>query len=104
MGKWSGGSDAFVYLGFRPKWLLIKANTAGYDWLLFDSTRSSYNLVDDWLFPNLSDAEVQNNTVNNLDFLSNGFKIKGTSGYFGTAVDMLYVAFAEHPFAYARAR
>jgi hypothetical protein len=104
MGKWSGGSDAFVYLGFRPKWLLIKANTAGYDWLLFDSTRSSYNLVDDWLFPNLSDAEVQNNTVNNLDFLSNGFKIKGTSGYLGTAVDMLYVAFAESPFQYARAR
>ena len=104
MGKWSGGSDAFVYLGFRPKWLLIKANTAGYDWLLFDSTRSSYNLVDDWLSPNLSAAETQNNTVNNLDFLSNGFKIKGTGGYLGTAVDMFYIAFAEHPFAYARAR
>ena len=103
-GKWTGGSDAFVYLGFRPRFLLIKANANGYDWLLFDSERSTFNLVDDWLSPNLSAAEVQNNTVNNLDFLSNGFKIKGTGGYLGASVDMLYAAFAEHPFKYSRAR
>ena len=102
-GKWTGGSDAFVYLGFRPKFLLIKANASGNDWLLFDSERSTFNSVDDWLTPNSGAAETQNNPVNYLDFLSNGFKIKGTSGYFGASVDMIYVAFASHPFKTARA-
>jgi len=104
IGKWSGGSDAFVYLGFRPRWLLIKADAASHDWMIFDTSRSPFNVADDWLSPNIANAEQQNNAVNFLDIVSNGFKIKGTGGYFGTAADMLYVAFAESPFNYSRAR
>ena len=39
------------------------------------------------------------------DLLSNGFKIRGTSGEQNTSGNVyLYAAFAEHPFKTARAR
>ena len=71
-------------------------------WLLYDSERNIYNVVGAFLQPNASDAEVAAAAV---DFLSNGFKIRINSSYInGSTYNYIYAAFAEHPFATARAR
>ena len=87
-----------------PKWLLYKrtdaADTVG--WILTDAARNTFNVIDDYLAPNVSSAE---GTTPIVDFLSNGFKLR-ISGNDGNASNgnYIYAAFAEHPFQNARAR
>jgi len=97
----NGSSDGtFVYLGFKPAWVMIKGadNSAGAtpDWRIRDNKRSTYNTVQDVLYANSSSATI---TEDDHDFLSNGFKVR-TSGaennYSGDRY--IYMAFAENPF------
>jgi hypothetical protein len=76
------------------------------DWVLYDSKRNTYNTIDDWLYPNLSNAEQLNDAYNNIDFVSNGFKIRGLPGTYtnSNGATYIYAAFAENPFKYALAR
>ena len=96
----------FIYLGFRPAWVLIKRTDTGGDyWNLMDSKRDTVNVTNatNRLYPNsINNDEVGNVTV---DFLSNGFKIRDTnSNNNGTNMTYVYAAFAESPFKYARGR
>jgi hypothetical protein len=102
----TGTSDgSFIFLGFRPKWFLLKPSTAADGWRLFDSVRNTYNYVDLQLSPSSSNAEADGDTDYAIDFLSNGVKIRaGNSGINGSGVTFIYAAFAENPFQYARAR
>lgn len=98
----NGSADGtYVNLGFRPAWLLIKrTDSAGYDWLVYDNKRQvEYNVVDDFLKPNLSDAETTGNAGQSLDFLSNGIKFRGT-GASSNASGGTYIGFAiaQNPF------
>ena len=106
-GSYTGNGSAdgpFVYLGFRPKWILFRYNASPHDWRIMDTSRNTYNTANSQLYPNNSDAEITN-SLHQVDYLSNGFKVvtggtpMNTSG--GT---YLYAAFAESPFAYSRAR
>jgi hypothetical protein len=106
VGNGSGSDGPFVYTGMRPKFLLIKRTDAsGYPWVIVDSLRDGYNLTYKWLEPNSSSAEQTAQPVADVDFLSNGFKLKGngntTNQSSGTYV---FASFAENPFQYARAR
>lgn len=105
-GNGTSGDGPFVYLGFRPAWLLIKMTSSSNDWVLYDSKRNTYNTIDDWLYPNLSNAEQLNDAYNNIDFVSNGFKIRGLPGTYtnSNGATYIYAAFAENPFKYALAR
>jgi hypothetical protein len=100
----NGSTDGpFVYLGFRPRFVLFKTITDGTtSWLMMDSSRSVYNLQGANLFPNLANAE---GTTGVVDFLSNGFKPRindlSVNGSGGTYI---YAAFAENPFNYSLAR
>jgi len=101
-GSYTGNSSSdgsFVYLGFRPSWLLVKRyNTTG-AWFLMDAARNTYNVVDDFLYPNSSDSENSGSFGEAIDFLSNGFKCRTTSGFLnGSGDSYIYAAFAEHPF------
>jgi len=103
----NGSSDGpFVYTGFKVGWLLIKnATTNGEVWNLYDSRRDEYNVATHRLLPNDSGAESTTLSPRYKDLLSNGFKIRGTSGEQNTSGDTyIYAAFAENPFKYARAR
>jgi len=114
VGDNAATSDSnFVYLGFRPRFLMIKCSSSssyGY-WHMFDSARDTYNVAYNRLAANSSSAENSYgwgpNTANSVvDFLSNGFKIRtsGTDGI-NRAQTYIYAAFAENPFALnARAR
>ena len=109
-GSYSGNNNAngpFIFTGFRPAWLLIKRKNGSANWYLVDNARDPDNDVHKYLKPNTNSAEIDTNsesTKNNLDFLSNGFKLRGTEISTNASQDYIYAAFAEHPFKTARAR
>jgi hypothetical protein len=96
-------NGVFVYLGFRPKFVMVKrTNTTG-EWLINDSSRDTYNPEILYLQPNLSSAE---GTLNpSLDFLSNGFKFRTTNAnYNASGGTYIVMAYAENPFKNSNAR
>jgi hypothetical protein len=101
----TGSGGEFVYLGFRPAMIIFKCDAASTQWLIFDSVRATFNLIDDVvLSPSSSQSEGFSSGME-LDFLSNGFKIKGSNNdisYSGQT--HIYMAFAEAPFKFALAR
>ena len=107
-GSYTGNGSAdgpFVYLGFRPRWFLVKrTDTAGYDWQIEDTSREPYNSSNrNVLFPDLSIAEIVD--AYPTDILSNGFKIRNTgTGNNASGGTYIYAAFAENPFKNALAR
>ena len=100
------GDGAFVYLGFRPRWIMIKG-TGTDSWIIHDTARNTYNFVGNRLWANLSDQEASS-TVFGIDMLSNGFKTRVNNadqgGWNVSGQTYIYAAFAEHPFSSARAR
>ena len=81
-GKYSGNgvSDGnFVWLGFKPAWLLVKANNSA-NWYLCDTARSPINPLTTFFHPDRTDADYSN-FGRGFDFLSNGFKVRQESGY-----------------------
>ena len=92
----SNTDGPFVYLGFRPALVIGKCASDTNDWFMFDNKRSTFNPVDDSLYPNTNAAE---NTNHIIDFLSNGFKIRDSDGTVNsTGNTYVYMAFAEAPF------
>ena len=100
----NGSSDGtFVYTGFRPAYLLMKVTNTASDWHVMDSARDVDNVVQFPIDPNSSSAEYGAN--DRFDFLSNGFKLRQTSGSFnGNGNTYIYLAFAENPFKHTNAR
>ena len=115
MGKWQNNNSTdgtFVYLGFRPRFILLKNYDNAESWYIWDSVRQTYNVPppsNNWLSPNLSNSEAANSaTTVAIDGLSNGFKIRTTNPAtgeisFGTR-NYIYMAFAENPFKNSLAR
>jgi hypothetical protein len=112
-GSYTGNGSAdgvFVYLGFRPRWLLIKRTDSTGGWNLYDSTRNPYNVADLILQPNNSNAEASGITFPSaIDFLSNGFKTRNYDATYGPNINAnggtyIYAAFAENPTKFALAR
>ena len=94
---------AFIYLGFRPAWAMIK-RTAGNGWAIQDSARSTFNPVNNLLQANESNTEYTTDVK--MDFVSNGIKMRNDSGFFNHVAgnSFIYMAFAEAPFKYANGR
>jgi hypothetical protein len=69
---------AYVHLGFKPALVIFKVLSDPNDgWSMIDNKRSPSNLMNDDLYANSTAAEVTN--ANNIDFLSNGFKCRGST-------------------------
>jgi len=92
-------SGPYVYLGFRPNWVLVKGNSFAGNWNLFDIRRPGYNTTNDRLFPNLADAETDGSSSNNqIDIVSNGFILSGSNvDTNASGSTYIYMAFAEQP-------
>ena len=103
----NGSTDGtFVFTGFRPAFILWKSSTqTATNWVMVDNKRDTFNVVDAYLL-----ADVGNNVsgaegdLDLVDFLSNGFKLRQVSGNNESGQTIIYLAFAESPFKYARAR
>jgi hypothetical protein len=100
-GSYVGNSSTdgtFVYLGFKPAWVLIKETGTGtQDWNMNTGKINGYNVQDDYLAPNEAAAEVDGGGLK-LDMLSNGFKLRANAQGVNTAYTYIYMAFAESPF------
>jgi len=93
----------FVYTGFRPKFILIKSSSAATtNWAMYNSIVNTSNPVINELLANSS--AIENTTGTDLDFLSNGFKLRSTNADINTsAATYIYAAFGEFPLKYANA-
>ena len=85
---------------------MIKRSSGIANWFICDTSRDTYNVSQNRLFPSVSNAEATSPVE--YDILSNGFKIRvdgatdvGTNGNGDTYI---YAAFAENPFKYSLAR
>ncbi len=105
-GKYTGNGSTdgvFVYLGFRPKYLMIKTTNQVNEWIVVDSARATSNVIGNYLLASTSAAEDSGYTL--VDFVSNGFKMRNSfGGWNGSGENLIYMAFAENPFKNALAR
>ena len=95
-GSYTGNGNAdgtFVYTGFKPAWVMVKATDGTANWDI-TTAAISQNQIDERLRANLANAEESSGYV---DFLSNGFKMRNTNGSQNNG-SYIYMAFAEHPF------
>ena len=99
-GSFQGNNDpngSFCFLGFKPSLVLIKATTlANGSWVMMDSTRNPTNPANLSLFANLPDTATPN--VVQIDFLSNGMKMRNVTSSHNQASGYVYAAWAENPF------
>jgi len=106
--KGNGNSDGtFIYTGFRPAYVQAKKYSGTDAYIVFDATRDPHNLGHHR--NSAAEAYAETTSVNSassqLDIYSNGFKWRGSSNDTnGNGDDYLYLAFAESPFKYSRAR
>ena len=103
-GRYKGNNNNdgnYVYLGFRPAWVMVKDSASGQSWHIIDSVRETFNDGDAaHLRANDDDSEAQtksNRGTAAIDFLSNGFKVRSDGSLLNGTGDMLYFAFAEAP-------
>jgi hypothetical protein len=96
----NGSADGpFVYTGFGPSYILIKSTTGLESWSVLDGTRQPVNPNSTRLVTNSSAIETTGST-SDVDFLSNGFKVRGTiTTHNGSGRVYTYLAFACNPFA-----
>jgi hypothetical protein len=98
----NGSTDGpFVYTGMRPRWVMIKRTDTTGDWVIWDTSRNTYNAAQNGLYPNLSVAEGNSYFI---DVLSNGFKLRMSTIMNVSSGTYIYAAFAENPFNYSLAR
>jgi len=107
IGSYTGNGAAdgpFVYLGFRPAWLLVKRAGTSASWYLHDAKRNSFNPVDREITINTNAAEFESG-LDPYDFLANGIKINDNNNAWNAAANLyVYAAFAQDPFKTTRAR
>ena len=107
IGSFVGNSSSdgtFVNLGFRPAWVMIKSTSSGTNWSIFDNKRLGYN-VDNNIMRIGANESSQEQTDDDVDFVSNGLKFRRSSTNFNNSSHTyIYLAFAEAPFKFANGR
>ena len=100
-GSYKGNGNVngnFVYLGFKPAYFMIKRKGVASHFTLFDNKRATFNEVTACFEANTSAAEQINTGYNDVDFLSNGVKIREDNGDINTnGGHYVYWAWAEAP-------
>jgi hypothetical protein len=94
-GVYTGNNSTngtFIYTGFKPTWGLFKNKSIAGNWILYDVKRDPHNVMNTRLFPDTSNAD---DTGNNIDFLSNGFKHRTTGSGTNGSHNYVYLAFGQ---------
>ena len=104
-GSYTGNGVAnngpFVYLGFKPAFVIIKSLAATGAHYLWDVKRSNLTLVRMYQTLNAAEADAEtSNTIMTIDALSNGFMVMNSGSNNGTnqsGTKYVYYAWAENP-------
>jgi len=90
----------YIYLGFRPRLVVIKNIDSAQDWIVMDTARETRNpLGEKVLAWNDDYAEFDPSTVN-LDVTSSGFKIRGNDTKINSSATFIYLCWGDVPFKY----
>ena len=102
----NSNDGTFVYTGFRPAFIWIKDYDSANQWRTYDAKNDPYNPASHWMVLDDNSARNTSDTTSDVDFLSNGFKLRGdASTVNGTAGNRyMYMAWASDPFKYGVAR
>ena len=102
IGSYQGnGSDdgPMIYTGHSVAWVMTKRADGAEDWSIVDNARSISNPAYQNLRPNQANGEGAGIGSNDIDFLSNGFKLRNSTNRFnGSGSTYIYAAFASCPF------
>jgi len=92
----NGNADGpFIYTGFKPAFVMIKAKGQTEQWYIMDNKRPGYNTNNYYLKANASDAEGTSTTLA-MSLLSNGFKINNNDSSMNTnGQGYIYMAFGQ---------
>jgi len=104
-GTYEGNSSSdgtFVYTGFKPAWLLVKAASGSQtpqnqSWPIWDNKRSSSggnNENSYKLYANATDAEATS-AIAQVDLVSNGFKFRNSTHQSNSSNTYVYMAFGQ---------
>jgi hypothetical protein len=97
-GSYKGNSNVdgtFVYLGFKPAWLMVKRTSNTGTWLIWNNASDTYNMTSQALKANTNNAQTSGYW--NIDFLSNGFKLRAIDNELNGGATFVYAAFAAEP-------
>ena len=103
----NGNSDGpFIYTGFRPRLMMLKMSNGSYSeqWEMWDSVDDTKgdpcgNTIDE--FHRINEGTEATSTSIDVDFLSNGFKIRGSNSELNqSSKTIVYFAWADVPFKY----
>ena len=107
-GKYTGNGNSggpFIYTGFRPRMLWFKRVDGGSEpWTVFDTVRAPFNPTADHSISQVYwdiGSAASSGSTHTLDFLSQGFKLRGTGGANNTnGGEYIYGAWGDVPFKY----
>ena len=101
-GSYTGNNNAngtFVYLGFKPAFVMTKMTSGAKSWQIYDNKRFPSNPINAYLTL-VADGNAADSygTVYPIDFLSNGIKFRTDTSEVNGTEDHIFMAFAEQPF------
>ena len=89
----------FVNTGMRPAFVMLKSADASENWVIYDTARNTYNVLDNQLYPNANTVEASGDN-REIDIYSNGFKIRSNGGFVNSPnKTYIYAAFSENAFS-----
>ena len=102
----------FVHCGFKPAFLMLRNIGSSGEWIMQDDARQTFNADAAYNLSANRSVEENNGTylggptnANNVDWLSNGFKIRADNGNCNASGGtFLFIAFAETPSKFSNAR
>jgi hypothetical protein len=103
----NSSNGPLVYLGFKPRFILIKSTAAGADWVFHtkasgksDAIESIFNQMDGNMYLNTDVDAIQLESINGY---SRGFQIRDTAPNLNSNLqEYIGIAFAEAPFQNAK--
>ena len=105
VGTGNASNGPFLYMGFRPAWIMVKKADAAENWFMIDIARQPTNDGNiPRLLPNATNTEATDASIAG-DFVSNGFQVRATQNMINNDnSEYIYFAFADQPFKYANAK
>ena len=91
----SGVNGAFVYLGFKPAFLMVRVYSQAGNWMMWDAQRSPNNPIQNRFTANTAGAEASY-ASQEVDFLSNGFQMRGNDSDVNETYYYIYMALGFH--------
>ena len=96
MGSYTGNGNAngsYVHLGFKPALVIFKNTSSNEAWSMFDNKRDPDNPVEKFLRPSATNGDTSGS--NDIDFLSNGIKVRTSNNPNTSGATYIYMAFAD---------